>query len=113
MNNCNFVGRFTADPEIRDVGNTQLVTFFLAVEEYRRDKEGNKKKRVDFFEFEAWDSGGTTIHKICKKGQIIAIHASARQQKWTNPQGESKQKINFRVQSFKIFNEKERPNDQN
>ena len=49
MNNCNFVGRFTADPEIRDVGNTQLVTFFLAVEEYRRDKEGNKKKRVDFF----------------------------------------------------------------
>jgi len=106
MNNCNFVGRFTADPEIRDVGSTQLVTFFLAVEEYR-------KKRVDFFEFEAWDSGGTTIHKICKKGQIIAIHASARQQKWTNPQGESKQKINFRVQSFKIFNEKERPNDQN
>ena len=101
----------TADPEIRDVGNTQLVTFSLAVEEYRRDKEGNKKKRVDFFEFEAWDSGGTTIHKICKKGQIIAIHASARQQKWTNPQGENKQKTNFRVQSFKIFNEKERPND--
>ena len=93
------------------LGALNFVTFSLAVEEYRRDKEGNKKKRVDFFEFEAWDSGGTTIHKICKKGQIIAIHASARQQKWTNPQGENKQKTNFRVQSFKIFNEKEKPND--
>ena len=111
MNNCNFVGRFTADPEIRDVGNTQLVTFFLAVEEYRRDKEGNKKKRVDFFEFEAWDSGGTTIYKFCKKGDMIAIHSCARQQKWVNSEGKSIQKTNFRVQSFKLLCGKENRND--
>lgn len=49
MNNCTFVGRLSSDPEIRDVGNTSLATFSLAIEEYRRDKDGTKKKRVDFF----------------------------------------------------------------
>ena len=111
MNNCNFVGRLAADPEIRDVGSTKLATFSLAVEEYRKDKEGNKKKRVDFFEFEAWDTGASTIHKICKKGDMMAIHASARQQKWTNSVGENKQKVNFRVQSFKVFHGKEHIDD--
>ena len=111
MNNCAFVGRLSSDPEIRDVGNTKLTTFSLAVEEYRRDKDGTKKKRVDFFEFEAWDSGATTIYKFCKKGDMIAIHASARQQKWTNSNGENRQKINFRVQSFKLLGGKEKRND--
>ena len=46
MNNCTLIGRFVADPVIRDVGKTKLVTFSLAIEEYRKDKDGNKKKRV-------------------------------------------------------------------
>ena len=41
MNNCNFVGRLTADPVIKDVGSTQLATFSLAIEKHRKDKNGN------------------------------------------------------------------------
>ena len=103
MNNCTFIGRLASDPTLKDVGNTQLVTFALAIEEYRRDREGVKKKRVDYFEFEAWDSGASTIAKFCKKGDFLAVETAARQQKWESD-GEPRQKVNFRVKNFKMFN---------
>ena len=107
MNNCTLIGRFVADPVIRDVGKTKLVTFSLAIEEYRKDKDGNKKKRVDFFDFEAWDTGAETIHEFCNKGDIIAVNSSARQQKLTNSNDEHRQKVVFRVQNFRIFSGRE------
>ena len=111
MNNCNFVGRIASDIELKDVGSTKLAIFSIAVEEHRKDKEGNKKKRVDFFEFEAWDTGAITIHKMCNKGDMVAVQCCARQQKWTDSEGKSKQKVNFRRQSFKVFHGKE-PRDE-
>ena len=103
MNRCTFVGRLVADPKLKEVNNTHLVSFTLAIEEHRKDKDGTKKKRVDFLEFEAWDSGATTIDKYCKKGDFIAVEAIARQQRWTVG-GEKRQKVNFRITNFKIFN---------
>tara|TARA_A100001201_G_scaffold143746_1_gene147170 strand:- start:7179 stop:7517 length:339 start_codon:yes stop_codon:yes gene_type:complete len=111
MNNCNFVGRIASDIALKDVGSTKLAIFSIAVEEHRKDKEGNKKKRVDFFEFEAWDTGAITIHKMCQKGDMVAVQCCARQQKWTDSEGKSKQKVNFRMQSFKVFHGKE-PSDE-
>ena len=98
MNNCNFVGRLAADPEIRDVGSTKLATFSLAVEEYRKDKEGNKKKRVDFFEFEAWDTAALAIEKYAEEGALMLVESSAR-----NYQNAEVIETYFRVNSFKIL----------
>jgi single-strand DNA-binding protein len=110
MNSANFVGRLVADPALKDVNGTPLVNFTLAVEEYRKDKDGQKKKRVDFLDFEAWDSGASTIAEYCKKGDFLAVETSARQQRWTSGE-EKKQKINFRVNNFKMFNNRNDFND--
>ena len=107
MNNCTFVGRLTADPVIKDVGSTKLATFSLAIEEHRKDKKGNKVKRVDFFDFSAWDSGALTIHKLCSKGDMIAVNAVARQEKWNDSNGQPRQKVAFRVQNFRVFKDRD------
>lgn len=100
MNICLFVGKLANDPELREINNTFVVNFSLAVEEYRKDKEGEKHRRVDFLDFEAWDSGATTIAKHFKKGDMLIIEAEARQHKWiTNDQ--KRQKVIFRVKTFK------------
>jgi len=106
MNNCAFVGRLASDPVIKEVNSTHLVNFTLAIEEHRRDKDGTKRKRVDFLDFEAWDSGATTIERYCFKGDQIAVTATARQQRWKDDGGSSRSRINFRVNSFKLFNNK-------
>ena len=106
MNNCTLIGRFVADPVIRDVGKTKLVTFSLAIEEYRKDKDGNKKKRVDFFDFEAWDSGGMAIYTHCAKGDLIDLAASARNNSWVDKKGDKRYATKFRVKEFKILSNK-------
>ena len=63
MNNCTFIGRLVSDPELIEVNDTNVVRFTLAINEYRRQKDGTKTRKTDYFDFEAWDSGATTISK--------------------------------------------------
>jgi single stranded DNA-binding protein len=100
MNICCFIGKLVADPELKETNNTHVVNFSLAVEDYRKDKEGEKHRRVDYLDFEAWDTGATTIAKHFKKGELLAIEAEARQHKW-NSGDQKRQKIVFRVKTFK------------
>lgn len=100
MNSCHFVGKLAVDPELREVNNTYAVNFCLAVEDYRKDKDGEKHRQVNFLDFEAWDSGATTIAKHFKKGDMLIIESEARQHKWTS-NDQKRQKIVFRVKTFK------------
>ena len=101
MNVCIFVGKLVAKPELTTTNNSHVVNFTLAVEEYRKDKDGTKHRRVDYLDFEAWDTGATTIAKHFEKGDMLIIEAEARQHKWTSADGSKKQKIVFRVKTFK------------
>ena len=103
MNSCSFVGRFAQDPELFTVDGTHVVKFTLAINEYRRSKDGNKTKQVDYLDFEAWDSGATTIAKYCKRGDELAVSTSARQHKWSDEDGNRRSRIKFRVNSFNLF----------
>ena len=100
-NYCRFIGRLTQDPELVKVENTQLCKFTLAVTEYRKYK---KKKSVNYFDFEAWDTGASTLSKYCKKGDIVDVVTSARNNSWTDKSGNKKFKTRFRVKEFKLFN---------
>ena len=105
-NYCRFIGRLAENPKIANLENTQLCTFTLSVTEYRKERDGTKKKSVNFFEFEAWDSGGDAIGKHCCKGDIIDLVASARNNSWTDKNGNKRFSTKFRVKEFKLFNPK-------
>ena len=100
MNCCHFVGKLAADPDLREINGTHVVNFSLAVEDYRKDKNGEKHRQVNFLDFEAWDTGATTIAKYFKKGDMLIIDSEARQHKWVSNEQQRK-KIIFRVKTFK------------
>ena len=95
MNRCHFLGRLTEDPEVYDAQGTQVVQFILEIEEYRKDKHGSKKRRVDLLDFEAWDSAAHAIRKYAIIGDIMAVEAIARRDR--------DDFITFRVTTFKIL----------
>tara|TARA_Y100000310_G_C20337776_1_gene648335 strand:+ start:277 stop:726 length:450 start_codon:yes stop_codon:yes gene_type:complete len=103
-NYCRFIGRLVKDPKLVELENTNLVTFTLAVTEYRREKDGEKKKTTNYFDFEAWDSGASTLGKLCRKGDIVDVVTSARNNSWTDKEGNKKFQTRFRVKEFKLFN---------
>ena len=103
MNNCHFIGRMVQDPQLTEVNDTNVIRFTLAINEYRKSKDGEKNKQVNYLDFEAWDSGATTIGRYCIKGDEIAVICGARQDKWTDKEGNRRSKIKFRVNKFKLF----------
>tara|TARA_Y100000310_G_scaffold335044_1_gene416134 strand:+ start:97 stop:405 length:309 start_codon:yes stop_codon:yes gene_type:complete len=99
MNRCHFLGKLIGDPVLTTPGGrTSLVNFTLEVEEYRRDKDGVKKRRTDLLYFEAWDSAATTIHKYSYDNDLIVVEAIAR-----NGSVNDTEDIVFRVTNFKIL----------
>ena len=112
-NDCRFLGRMVSDPNlIKTKNDVDLVTFTLAVPEYRRERSGEKKRNVSYFDFEAWDSGGTTIEKYCEKGDTIDLVASARNNSWTDKNGNKRFTTKFRVKEFKLFNSEREKQEQ-
>lgn len=68
MNNCNFVGRLTKDPELkRTAGGISYVDFDLAVD--RRDKD----KNTDFIPCTAWRSTADALCTYMSKGSLIEV----------------------------------------
>lgn len=102
MNNCTFVGRLVSNPLIKKINETSMVEFCLAINDYRKTKDGNKNKRVTYLNFEAWDTGAETISSLGSKGDEMVVTASARNIRG-NIRGNN-QGIRFRVNKFKIFN---------
>ena len=99
MNRCHFLGKLIGDPILTTPhGRTDLVNFTLEVEEYRRDKEGGKKRRTDLLYFEAWDSAAKTIHKYAYDNDLMVVEAIAR-----NDSSRHSEDIIFRVTNFKIL----------
>lgn len=101
MNRCHFLGKLTGEPTLKKSYNSFFVNFDLEVEEYRRDKEGTKKRRTDILTFEAWDSAAKTIKKHAQKDDIIVVEAIARNQSPSDLDS-----VLFRVTNFKIIPKK-------
>ena len=98
MNNCCFLGKLK-DPVYSTKSNdVDLVNFVLEVEEYRKNKSGQKTRRVEYLNFEAWHTAAITIHEKLSPGDLIMVECTAR-----STRGEEGS-CYFRVNSFKIFN---------
>lgn len=72
MNNCNFIGRLTTDPEIKATNTGKsLANFTIAVD--RDYKDGNGNKITDFVPCIAWDPTASVVSKYFRKGNLIGI----------------------------------------
>ena len=71
MNNCNFIGRLTKDPELKTTSSGKsFVRFALAVS---RGKVKEGQQEADFIPCIAWNKTAEILANYCKKGQTIGI----------------------------------------
>ena len=88
INIITLTGRLTADPEDRDVpGDKTLCTFRLAVE-----RLGPKPRPVDFVPVECWNGLARTAIEHLRKGRLVGVVGSLRQDRWTTLEGESRRR---------------------
>ena len=68
MNNTVLIGRLTKDPEIRQVGETTVCNFTLAV-----DRLMTKEKKADFIRIVAFGKTAELCERFLVKGRLVGI----------------------------------------
>ena len=79
LNNVTFVGRLTADPELRNTqGGKPVVSCSIAVQ--------NTKEETVFIPTVFWNKLAETLAKYCTKGSLISIQGFLKNDKYKDVQ---------------------------
>lgn len=89
MNNCTFMGRLVADPELRHTqSQTPVCSFTLAVDRAYAPK--GEERKADFIQFVAWKHTAEFITRFFRKGQRMAVVGALQSRKYTDKNGEAR-----------------------
>lgn len=99
MNSCNFVGRITKDPELRQKNETSYLFFTLAIND-GKDNEGNK--RTQFINFLAYNQQASFLASYAHKGDSIEVTGRLKVEYKTDESGLRSEKHNIIVGGVSI-----------
>ena len=86
LNSVSFIGRLTADPELRTTPNgASVTTFTIAVE--RPFQKSGQDKQTDFFDLVAWRGTAETITRYFHKGNLICVQGYMTTRTYTDKNG--------------------------
>lgn len=96
-------GNLARDPELRVVNTggkqTSVVNFTVAVSREYTKASGDKDKITSFINCEAWDSGADIIGSSFKKGDLVLVEGSLRNDTWEKD-GVKHSSLKVRVNNF-------------
>lgn len=103
MNITLLKGNLARDPEVRTVNTagkqTSVVNFTVATSREYTKSNGEKDKITSFINCEAWDSGAEVIGSSFKKGDLVLIEGSLRNDSWEKD-GVKHNTLKVRVNNF-------------
>lgn len=108
LNDCNFIGRLTRDPELKTVSSGAVYTrFCIAVDKPNKDKDGNRSS--DFIDCVAWGKKAETITTYLKKGALVGVNGRLETSTFEK-NGEKRKSSDILVVSIDFLNKPERDN---
>lgn len=81
MNKYLAIGNLTQDPVCKDVGQSKVCTFGIAVNEYFY-KNNEKQKTTLFLDVETWSKQAENCVKFLEKGKKVAIEGKLKINSW-------------------------------
>ena len=103
MNIVMLRGNLARDPELRVVTigekQTSVVNFTVATSREFTKANGTQDKVTSFIQCEAWDSGAEAISSSFKKGDLVMVEGSLRDDSWEKD-GVKHSTLKVRVNNF-------------
>lgn len=103
MNITLLKGNLARDPEVRTISSngkqTSVVNFTVATSREYTKANGEKDKITSFINCEAWDTGAEVIGSSFKKGDLVMIEGSLRNDSWEKD-GVKHSTLKVRVNNF-------------
>ena len=101
MNSCNFVGRLTADIELRRTDSGKAVaSYSLAI------KRPRVADATDFIEFVSWEQGAEYLAKYAHKGDVVAACGTLQPREWTDKNGNKRKAWEIVTTSVELLSSK-------
>lgn len=103
LNNCQFIGRLGADPEIRSTNSgDRIANLRLAVSETWKDKAtGEKKEKTEWVRVVIFNDGLSKVaESYLRKGSLIFVAGAMQTRKWTDQSGVEKYSTEIVLQKF-------------
>ena len=101
MNSTQFIGRLTADPELRRTQNgTACCSFSLAV------KRPKAKDTTDFLNFVVWQQGAEYLCQYGHKGDIVGVTGYLTSRNWEDKNGNKRVAFEVTCDSVELLSSK-------
>jgi len=89
LNNCDFQGRFAADPELRTTQTgKQVASFRMAVDRDMVDANGHRP--TDWLTFTAWGKTAEFVSKYFRKGSAAVVHSRCQTRQYEDKNGNNR-----------------------
>ena len=107
-------GNLARDPELRTVNTnnktTSVVNFTIATSREFTKQNGDTDKITTFVQCEAWDSGAEAVADALKKGDLVMVEGSLRNDSWEKD-GVKHSTLKVRVNNFAKLNRNSKKRD--
>jgi single-strand DNA-binding protein len=81
MNKYIAIGNLTQDPSCKDLGESKVCNFGIAVNEFYY-KNQEKQKTTFFIDIETWNKQAENCSKFLSKGKKVAIEGKLKMNSW-------------------------------
>lgn len=114
LNQCNFIGRLGADPEVRFLPSGEPVANLrLAVGRQWRDKQtGNKQESTTWLTLVAFGKTAEIVQRFMGKGSRIYAGCEARVRKWQGQDGQDRYATEFVIRQMQMLDSRDSRDDQ-
>ena len=102
-NQVSLIGRIGQKPELRTVGETNLVTFSLATSRKFKDRSGHLQEETQWHSCEIWGKRAKVIYDYTDKGHLISVDGELRYDQWEDKQGQKRTTAKVRVGDFTLL----------
>lgn len=110
MGNINIVtisGNITADCQRKKAGETPVVEFSVAVNDFRKDAE----QYVNFIDCALFGKRAQALADYLVKGQKVAIAGKLHQSRWETEDGQKRSRLSVTVNELEILTPKKQDNE--
>lgn len=96
MNDLNSIileGNLTKDPVVDSTPKGTSVCHFTVASNRFYKSDGERQEEVGYFDVEVWSRLAETCGEYLEKGRGVRVVGRLKQDRWTNPEGESRSRI--------------------
>lgn len=98
------VGNLGSDPEMRQVNNTNVTSFSLAVNETWSDsRTGERREKTTWYRVSAWGRQGEIVNQYLSKGRQVMVIGTVDASAYMGQDGQPRASLELRAQTVRFL----------